>query len=54
MIESLLIVTALFVAVAEYGLLMRRRARRRPVERRLRELEPLIAPWLERASGAGR
>jgi hypothetical protein len=53
MLDSLIILGALTGATALYAATIRRRARRRPVERRLRELEPIIAPWLQRA-GAGR
>lgn len=44
--ESLLLLAALAVAAPAYALMIRRRARRRPVERRLAALRPLVEPWL--------
>jgi hypothetical protein len=40
---------ALITGTVGYAVVVHQRAQRRPTERRLRELEPLIAPWLVRS-----
>jgi hypothetical protein len=49
---ELISLIALAIATTAYGVLIRFRAQRRPVERRLRELQPLIAPWVARTRAA--
>ena len=45
-LQGLLLFGALVLTAPAYALLIYRRARRRPVERRLRELKPFVEPWL--------
>lgn len=45
-LEALLLLAGLAVAAPAYALMIRRRARRRPVDERLAQLRPFVEPWL--------